>query len=114
VLLFSGAVALLIASLVQRTGLLRISLETPVLVYIGKRSYGIYLIHMLAANSVAKILPPYIASNWVEVVGVTFAVSIAGASLLHVAIEQPCISMGRRLSKRFAESAHMSLVAAEG
>src|SRR5437588_6877258 len=45
VLLFSASVALLIASLVLRAGWLRTFFENRMLVYIGKRSYAMYLIH---------------------------------------------------------------------
>jgi peptidoglycan/LPS O-acetylase OafA/YrhL len=111
VLLFSSAVALVVASLVLRTGRLRTFLESRLLVYIGKRSYAIYLIHVLVVNGVAKILPRFMTPNWVMVVGLSYALSLAGAALLHVAIEQPCISAGRRLSKRFTKSESVSLVA---
>jgi peptidoglycan/LPS O-acetylase OafA/YrhL len=102
VLLFSGSIALLIASLVLRTGLTRTVLENPVLVYIGKRSYALYLIHVLALNAVTKILQRFMTPNWVEVVGIAYVVGILGAELMHAIIERPCIAVGRRLSKQYA------------
>jgi len=102
VLLFSGSIALLIASLVLRTGLTRTVLENPVLVYIGKRSYALYLIHVLALNAVTKVLQRFMTPNWVEVVGITYVVGILGAELMHALIERPCIAVGRRLSKQYA------------
>jgi len=97
--LFSAAVALLVASIVLRAGFLRTCLEWPPLVFIGKRSYAMYLIHVLMLNVVemvpAKILPP----NWLLVVGIAYVLTIAGGSLIYVAIELPCIGFGRMLSK---------------
>jgi peptidoglycan/LPS O-acetylase OafA/YrhL len=103
VLLFSGAVALLIASLVLRPGLTRTVLENRLLVYIGRRSYALYLIHVLVLNAVTKILERFIVPNWIEVVSIAYTVGVLGAELMHVGIEQPCIAVGRRLSKRYAE-----------
>jgi peptidoglycan/LPS O-acetylase OafA/YrhL len=103
VLLFSAAIALMITSLVLRTGWLRKLLEAPALVYIGKRSYAIYLIHVLVLDAVAKIPSRFLPSHWFPVVAVAYLGCIAFASFMHVAIEQPCINVGRRLSKRIAE-----------
>ncbi len=101
VLLFSGAVALLIASLVLRTGTLRSLLEKPVFVFVGKRSYAIYLIHVLAIDSVEKLSARFLPPNAILLVGIAYLVSIAGASLIYVAIERPFMSFGRHLSKRY-------------
>lgn len=101
-LLFAGVMALLIASLVLRTGLVRTVLENPVFVFVGKRSYSFYLIHVLAINLVEKVLARFMTLNWANVIGVAFLVSLAGASLMHIAIELPCISLGRKLTRRFA------------
>jgi peptidoglycan/LPS O-acetylase OafA/YrhL len=101
-LLFAGAVALLIASLVLRTGLVRRVLENPVFVFVGKRSYSFYLIHVLAIDFVEKVLAQFVTLNWANVIVVAFLVSLAVASSMHIAIELPCISLGRRLTKRFA------------
>jgi peptidoglycan/LPS O-acetylase OafA/YrhL len=108
VLLFSGAVALLVASLVLRDGLLRRLLETPVLVFIGKRSYAMYLIHVLAIDGVEKILPASLIVNGVLTVCVAYGLSLAGASLMYVAIERPCVAYGRRLSKKLAQQRALS------
>jgi peptidoglycan/LPS O-acetylase OafA/YrhL len=100
VLFFSGAIALLVASLVLRYGLLRRLLETPALVFIGKRSYAMYLIHVLVLNFVEKFQPAFLADNGILIVFVAYGLTLAGASLMYVAIERPCIAMGRRLSTR--------------
>jgi peptidoglycan/LPS O-acetylase OafA/YrhL len=100
VLLFSAAIALLVASLVLRQGLLRRLLEAPVLVFIGKRSYAMYLIHVLVLNFVEKIQPAFLADNGIFIVFVAYGITLAVASLMHAAIERPAVALGRRLSKR--------------
>lgn len=102
VLLFSGAVALLVISLVLRQGMLRRLLETPVLVFIGKRSYAMYLIHVLVLNLVEKVQPAFLTDQGILIVCVAYGLTLAGASMMYVAIERPCIAFGRRLSKRVA------------
>jgi peptidoglycan/LPS O-acetylase OafA/YrhL len=109
ILLFSGAIALLIASLVLRGGLLRKLFEAPGLVYIGKRSYAMYLIHVLVADSIGHLTPKIVPPNWFTVVILSYLASLAGASLMYVLIERPCINFGRRLSERFMERERVQL-----
>jgi peptidoglycan/LPS O-acetylase OafA/YrhL len=103
VLLFSGAMAMLIGSLVLRSGLLRKFLEFPLWVFIGKRSYAMYLIHVLVLNSVERFWPPSLPRNGILIVISAYAATLACASMMYVAIERPCIAFGRYLSKRLAE-----------
>jgi peptidoglycan/LPS O-acetylase OafA/YrhL len=105
VLIFSGAVALLVTSLVLRQGILRRLLEAPVLVFIGKRSYAMYLIHVLVVDLVEKVQPAFLADQGILIVCVAYGLTVAGASLMYLAIERPCIAFGRRLSKRMAQRA---------
>jgi len=111
-LLFGGAFTLLLASLVLRRGWVRKLLEHPALVFVGRCSYSFYLIHVLAIDLVEKELGRLVTLNWVNVLVVSFVVSLAAASLMHVAIELPCIALGRRLSKRLAHSEPTSPVVA--
>jgi peptidoglycan/LPS O-acetylase OafA/YrhL len=101
VFLFSGAVTVLVASLVLRQGMLRRLLEAPALTYIGRRSYAMYLIHGLVLNLVEKIPAAFLPRNAILMVCVAYGFTLAGAALMYIAIEQPCIALGRRLSKRF-------------
>jgi peptidoglycan/LPS O-acetylase OafA/YrhL len=107
-ILFCAATGLLIASLVVRPGVTRTVLENPMLVFIGKRSYSLYLIHVLVINLVESALGRYTALNWFNVVGLSLLIGLAGASLMHVAIEIPCIALGGRLSRRFARAEPVS------
>jgi len=108
VLLFSGSIALLMASLLLRRGLVRTILENRLLVYIGKRSYAMYLIHVLVLAAVGKILLHLTRPNWIAEVGISYLASLGVAAIMQVAIERPCIAVGRRLSKRFAERTRVS------
>jgi peptidoglycan/LPS O-acetylase OafA/YrhL len=105
VLLFSAAMAWLIASLVLRTGGVRRLLESPILVYIGKRSYAIYLIHVLVLDSVSRLSASVLPANALVVVMIAYTGCVACASLMHMFIEQPCINWGKRLSARIVANA---------
>jgi peptidoglycan/LPS O-acetylase OafA/YrhL len=102
VLLFSGSIALLIASLALRDGWMRNALSNRALVFIGKRSYAMYLIHVLAINAVEKILPRFSAPTWLTVVGLSYGASLLGACILQAAVERPCMAFGRELSASFS------------
>src|SRR5271156_431275 len=52
ILLFSAAVTLLVAVLVLQQSLIRRLLEHPLMVLPGKRSYAMYLVHVLVINAV--------------------------------------------------------------
>jgi peptidoglycan/LPS O-acetylase OafA/YrhL len=108
-LLFSGAVALLVSSLVLRQGRLRRCLEAPLLVFIGRRSYAMYLIHVLVLDLLAKVTPAFIADSGILSVCLGYGLTLAGASIIHVAIERPCIAFGRRLSKPLADPAPLGI-----
>ncbi len=101
VFLFSCAVTVLVASLVLRQGILRRLLEARALTYVGRRSYAMYLIHVLVINLVEKIPAAFLGRNAIFIVCVAYALTLAGAALMFIAIEQPCIALGRRLSKKF-------------
>ncbi len=107
-LIFAGAAACIIASLVLRNTLSQRFLSHNVLVYIGRRSYAIYLIHVLAIDTVetclTRLLPNTWTRNWIEVIGLAFSMSLMGAALIHTCIEQPSIRFGKLISDRLAGS----------
>lgn len=104
VLLFSASTALLIGTLVLRGSWLRMLLEHPWIVVVGKRSYAMYLIHVLVIHTVERTLTLLHACVWYTVVPVAYLVSFAGATVLFYLVERPCLVYGRRLSKRMHES----------
>jgi peptidoglycan/LPS O-acetylase OafA/YrhL len=72
------------------------------LVYIGKRSYALYLIHPLMIAVVNLWVAAGSRSHKVEVLHLTLIliVSIAAAAILHLLVEQPMIRLGHRLIHR--------------
>ena len=59
-------------------------------VFIGRRTYGIYLVHLLVANTVIEMLKrTHIAAGWMLVFGLTFAISVIVASVLKLLVEDP-------------------------
>jgi peptidoglycan/LPS O-acetylase OafA/YrhL len=88
----------LVAHITMRDSLLRRLLGWGPLVYLGQRSYGAYLLHILAVHI------GFIWFNSATAVGglLTFifalAVTIAAAELLYRVIEQPGMALARRLS----------------
>lgn len=82
-----------------RSGAARALAAGP-LPWLGRLSYGIYLIHVLALFAVLEGLgwagmarPPAV------VFALTLAGAAAGAWILHLAVERPMIDLGRRLAK---------------
>ncbi len=106
--LFAVAVAFMVASLVLRRGLLRSALEHPFLVFVGRRSYSLYLVHVLVLDATQTYLTRWTHLNWFNVMAVAFSLSLGLASVMHVAIEVPCMTVGRKLSRRFAHSEPVS------
>jgi peptidoglycan/LPS O-acetylase OafA/YrhL len=103
VLLFSASIALLIGTLVLRASWLRSLLEHPWIVLAGKRSYAMYLIHVLVIHAVEKLATLLHVSLWYMVIPAVYLLSFAGATVLFYLVERPCLAYGRGLSKRMRE-----------
>lgn len=74
-------------------------LSATTLVFVGKLSYGIYLVHVLAINVCELFLHELLGFEpWLMVYVVALAGSIGIAYVLQVAIERPMIKLGRVLS----------------
>jgi peptidoglycan/LPS O-acetylase OafA/YrhL len=100
-LLFSATIALLIASLVTRQSVLRRGLESRFAVFIGKRSYAMYLIHVLVMNAVSRYWPAAIPSYWLVVAAAGYLLTLGLSAVLYASIERPCMRWGRQLSRRY-------------
>jgi peptidoglycan/LPS O-acetylase OafA/YrhL len=102
-LVFSASMALLIGTMVLRVSWLRSLLEHPWIVIVGKRSYAMYLIHVLVIHAVERLAALLHMNVWYAVVPAAYLVSFAGATVLFYLIERPCLAYGRRLSKMARE-----------
>jgi peptidoglycan/LPS O-acetylase OafA/YrhL len=95
-LLFACAVAVLIVGLVAgRTT--NLALQSPPLVWIGARSYGLYLWH-LPVHEILKILG--VASSWrlLPYLVLNLGVSLLLAGLSYRVIETPALNLKRRFA----------------
>jgi peptidoglycan/LPS O-acetylase OafA/YrhL len=95
------AAALLICSLVETPSFISRVLCSKGLVFVGRRTYGIYLIHVLIANSVIMSLnKAHVNRIWLLIFVITFGTSIVVASILKLLIEDRMIAIGKRWAKR--------------
>ncbi|MEU4556386.1 acyltransferase family protein [Micromonospora violae] len=67
------------------------------LVFVGERSYSLYLVQYLAMTTVIALVPSYAGHSTRLFVGTT-VVGLLAADLLYRWVEQPMIGVGRRLS----------------
>ncbi len=94
----------LVAHVTLRESALRRLLTYPPLIYLGQRSYGAYLLHVLAIHI------GYMAFGSTTVVGgllttcFALAVTIPAAELLYRTVERPGIEVARRLTERWKRS----------
>ncbi len=99
ILIFSACATLLTAALVLNTSWLSRLFAHPAIVLLGKRSYAMYLVHVLFLDATEKVAHRIHAEVWYFVVPITFLLSFLGATALFYLVERPCIDRGRRLSK---------------
>lgn len=98
---YSLAVAALLVCMLTADGPLQRAMRWRPLVEVGRLSYAMYLMHMLALYGVYRVLPtPWVAATaGLLVFSLTTAGTIALAWLTSVTVEQPLIAVGRRWSK---------------
>lgn len=97
------AVALFLIGLVAGRTPCTTLFKTRFLRYLGLRTYGLYLVHVLAQNTVEMIARPGTGVPlWKSPLYflVCLAVTIVAAELLHRTIEMPFIALGKRISDR--------------
>lgn len=67
------------------------------LAFVGRLSYGVFLLHRLALNPVEDFFGDRPVVNLM----VTFALALAGAAVLRRWAEQPLVELGRKLSSQY-------------
>lgn len=104
ILLFSAATCFLVASLVLRQSWVRRSLAFPPLVLFGKRSYAMYLVHVVILDGIQRATLHTVLYAWYIVVPLDYLGSFAVATGLYYLIEKPSVHYGRSVSKRLRSS----------
>jgi peptidoglycan/LPS O-acetylase OafA/YrhL/glycosyltransferase involved in cell wall biosynthesis len=101
------AVGAFLVPVVLGDGLIQRFLRSGPLVFLGRLSYAIYLVHVLCLNLAQKVFPPYTDRFEVSLAAYVLAclISVAVAWVLSVVVEKPCIEIGRRWSRRVLEQA---------
>ena len=94
---YSVAVALLLPAMLGR-GLPTKFLSLRPLVFVGERSYSLYLVQELAVAVVVGLAPSYETRGTKLFIAATI-VALLCADLLYRWVEQPMIKVGRRLSR---------------
>jgi peptidoglycan/LPS O-acetylase OafA/YrhL len=91
-------------------------LSSRIAVYIGERSYAIYLIHRIAKGVVDRAIAPGSHSVAAEVARfvLIMVVALLGAEVLRRLVEQPMIRLGRRLAQRTGEARGRQRVSVSG
>ena len=99
-LFYAITFAFFLVSLLVGDGSVQKFLRLPFLVMIGKLSYGMYLLHILAINIADKIVKSGTGSlsSAVAALFLTYVLTIIAAYVLALTIERPGIAMGRRIS----------------
>jgi peptidoglycan/LPS O-acetylase OafA/YrhL len=90
VTIYAICVALLVGVVTHSSTAFNKFLSLPLLVWIGKLSYGIYLVHLLCLNVAERI-----SSNPVLAYILACAISASMALVLHFTVEKPFIKIGR-------------------
>jgi len=70
--------------------------------HLGQLSYGVYMLHRLVFVAVAALLPA--ATPALARCLVALACTMAGARVVYVLVEQPCLRLGKRLAARVRAS----------
>lgn len=99
---YAVVAGLALVAIILDEGPLRRGLRARPLVAIGRLSYGIYLVHLLALNVAEKVARPGTGNVLVafSALVLTWIIATGAAAVLAATIERPGIVVGRRLSAR--------------
>ena len=103
--LFSLSAGIFLSSLLARRSWLTRLHQAPVMLWLGRRSYSMYLVHVLALNIFEARI--HIDSGWKAalVLALSYALAAAAAQVLYRAVEQPARNFGRAVLARRHEVA---------
>lgn len=93
---YAVAVAALLPALLSRSLPAKVLTLRP-MVFVGERSYSLYLVQFIAAKTVAGLAPSF-PHHGTKVFLTVVAVGLLAADLLYRWVEQPMIDLGRRLA----------------
>jgi peptidoglycan/LPS O-acetylase OafA/YrhL len=95
--LLTGAGAVLIVGLAFGTPAIdRVLSNQPVLTWLGRISYGLYLVHLPIILTCVHLL--YARLPLPAIFGIAIVLSLGAAEIMHRAVEQPSIALGRKLA----------------
>jgi peptidoglycan/LPS O-acetylase OafA/YrhL len=98
----AAVAAYLVAHVTLRDSAMRRVLTYGPLVYLGRRSYGAYLLHVLAIHIGYMAFGSTTEAGGLLTTCFALAVTIPAAELLYRIVERPGIEMARRLTERWA------------
>jgi peptidoglycan/LPS O-acetylase OafA/YrhL len=100
---FIVCTAALLPILLLRESLLSRILGSSVCIWVGKRTYSMYLFHALCLVFVEqRVIHPITNMKYGGVIVLSYLLSLALASVVYVVLERPAVSWGRRLAVAYA------------
>jgi peptidoglycan/LPS O-acetylase OafA/YrhL len=102
VFFFIGVVALVIIHLLSVPSWLESMLSSHGFVWVGKRSYSMYLIHGLVLDAVQHFVTPVGVARQMGVLFGSFALCAVGADVLYRTVEEPARIIGKNILARHA------------
>jgi peptidoglycan/LPS O-acetylase OafA/YrhL len=94
---FSWIAALLVASLTIKQTWLSSFLSAPPLVWLGKRSYAMYLIQGFAIDGARIFIKPRSTTQEVILTIAAFSLAAIGSAALHLVVEEPARKLGKKI-----------------
>jgi peptidoglycan/LPS O-acetylase OafA/YrhL len=98
----AAVTAYLVAHVTLQESVMRRLLTYGPLIYLGQRSYGAYLLHVLAIHIGYMAFGSTTVAGGLLTTCFTLAVTIPAAELLHRTVERPAMNVARRLTERWA------------
>jgi peptidoglycan/LPS O-acetylase OafA/YrhL len=100
VFFFSICAALLVMHLLTSRDWLEKLLSSSGFVWVGKRSYSMYLIHSLILDAVQRLMNPSNTALQLAIVGISFSICAMCSDLLFRFVEEPARRYGKRVLQK--------------